>query len=316
MSPKGRNTSIGCNSCGVDSSLQAILYIKGFCIIQENIKRISLVIVGAIITAIGLQFFLLPNHLIDGGVTGVSIVMAKLSGLPLSLFLVLFNVPFIILGGKKFGKEFATYSTIGILTLAALTLVHVPNGLTDVPLLAAVFGGMIVGVGVGIVVRYGGIIDGADTVALMIDRVSMFSVGEAIMAINAIIITAAGFVFGWDAAMYSLIAYFVAHKAIDVAVDGLNESRSMWIVSLQVRKVGKIINELVEEPVTYVKESDASDREPHGVMLVVITRFEEEKVKRAIRKVDPRAFIVVTSAHEVVGKISEGSLYRETAIDK
>jgi uncharacterized membrane-anchored protein YitT (DUF2179 family) len=277
----------------------------------EQLKKISLVLLGAAITAAGLQFFLLPNHLIDGGVTGLSIVIARLTGLPLGSLLVILNVPFMILGSKKFGREFAVYSTMGILTLAALTFVHVPHGLTSVPILASVFGGMVVGIGVGIVVRYGGVIDGADTVALLIDRVSVFSVGEAIMGINGIIIAAAGFVFGWDAAMYSLIAYFVAHKAIDITVDGLNESRSMWIVSLHVRDIGKVINELMQEPVTYIKESDPQHIEPHGMLLAVITRFEEEKVKKAVRKIDPRAFIVVTSAHEVIGKISEGSLYRK-----
>ncbi len=270
-----------------------------------------LVLLGSAVTAVGLQFFLLPNHLIDGGVTGLSIIMSRLSGLPLGMFLILFNAPFIVLGYKKFGKEFAALSLAGITMLAALTVVHVPQGLTDVPLLAAVFGGMIVGMGVGTVIRYGGIIDGADTIALLIDRVTFFSVGEAIMAINSVIITLSGFVFGWDAAMYSLIAYFVAHKAIDVTVDGLNESRSVWIVSMNVRAIGRVVNELFEEPVTYVKESNPDDLEPHGVMLAVITRFEEERLKNAIRKVDPQAFIVVTTAHEVIGKISEGSLYRE-----
>lgn len=249
--------------------------------------------------------------MIDGGVTGASIVAAHVTGIPLGILLVVLNAPFILLGYKKFGKSFAAYSTLGIVTLAALTFLHVPHGLTDIPMLAAVFGGMIVGVGVGMVVRYGGIIDGADTVALMIDRITVFSVGEAILFINCIIITIAGFVFGWDAAMYSLIAYFVAHKAIDVTIDGLNESRSMWIVSLDVRKLGKVINELIEEPVTYVKESSPEDREPHGVMLAVITRFEEQRVKAAVRKVDPRAYIVVTTAHEIIGKVSEGSLNRE-----
>jgi len=249
----------------------------------------------------------------DGGVTGLSIIFAQLSGLPLGIFLLALNIPFIILGYRKFGRAFALYSTIGIIALALMTFVHVPHGLTDIPILAAVFGGMVVGIGVGIVVRYGGIIDGADTIALLIDRVTVFSIGEAIMVINGIIITAAGFVFGWDAAMYSLVAYFVAHKAIDVTVEGLNESRSLWIVSMNVRAIGKVINEIIEEPVTYVKESNPSDREPHGVMLAVITRFEEEKAKSAIRKVDPKAYIVVTSAHEVIGKISEGSLYRTTS---
>lgn len=271
-----------------------------------------LVLLGGVITAVGLQFFLLPNHLLDGGVTGLSIISAELSGLPLGLFLVLLNAPFVFLGYKKYGRAFACYSLVGIVTLASLTFVHVPHGFTDVPILAAVFGGMIVGIGVGIAVRYGGIIDGADTIAVMIDRETVFSVSEAIMAINAVIIAIAGFVFGWEQALYSLIAYFVAHKAIDVTVEGLDESRSVWVVSMDVRAIGKAINELIQEPVTYVKESDPNDREPHGVMLAVITRLEEQKVKTAIRAIDPKAYIVMTSAHEVVGKISEGSLHRGT----
>lgn len=295
----------------MEQNAAGLYYIEEAILITlEHAKRISLVMLGGIITAVGLQFFLLPNHLVDGGVTGISIIAARVLDLPLGLFLIILNLPFIALGYRKFGKDFAAYSILGIVTLAALTFAHVPHGLTDIPILAAVFGGMIVGIGIGIVVRYGGIIDGADTVALIIDRVTIFSIGEAIMVINGIIISIAGFVFGWDAAMYSLIAYFVAHKAIDVTVEGLNESRSMWIVSMKVRKIGNLINDLIEEPVTYVKESNPKDLEPHGVMLAVITRFEEQKVKNAVRKVDPRAYIVVTSAHEVIGKVSEGSIHR------
>jgi uncharacterized membrane-anchored protein YitT (DUF2179 family) len=281
----------------------------------DIVKRIILVLLGSLIAAVGLQFFLLPNHMIDGGVTGLSIIAAQLSGWPLGLFLVLLNIPFIFFGYKKFGKAFACYSIIGIVALALLTFVHASHGFTGVPTLAAVFGGMFVGIGVGIVVRYGGIIDGADTIALLIDRETIFSVSEAIMAINGVIITLAGFVFGWEQALYSLIAYFVAHKAIDITVEGLDESRGVWIVSMHVRAIGKVINELIEEPVTYIKESDPDDREPHGVMLVVITRLEEQKVKAAIRSIDPKAYIVMTKAHEVVGKISEGSLHRGTEID-
>lgn len=249
--------------------------------------------------------------MIDGGVTGLSIIAAKLSGLPLGLFLILLNIPFVFFGYKKFGKAFAIYSIIGIVGLALLTFLHVAHGFTNVPILAAVFGGMIVGLGVGIVVRYGGIIDGADTIAVLIDRETMFSVSEAILAINGVIISLAGFVFGWEQALYSLIAYFVAHKVVDVTVEGLDESRSVWIVSMHVRDIGKAINMLIEEPVTYVKESNPKDREPHGVMLAVITRLEEQKIKAAVRAIDPKAYIVMTNAHEVIGKVSEGSLYRE-----
>ena len=249
----------------------------------------------------------------DGGATGLSIIAAHLSGVPLAFYLIVFNIPFIYLGYKKFGRDFAAYSILGVTTLALLTLVHISTGFTDVPILAAVFGGLFVGIGVGLVVRYGGILDGADTIAVLIDRVTVFSVSEAIMAINGLIITLAGFVFGWEQALYSLIAYFVAHKAIDITVEGLDTSRSVTIVSMQVRDIGQAINELIEEPVTYLKESDPADREPHGVMLAVITRFQEQKVKKIIRKTDPKAFIVIADAHEVLGKISEDSLHRAVA---
>lgn len=275
----------------------------------ETIKRVVFVLLGSAIAAVGLQFFLLPNHLLDGGVTGVSIIAAHLSGLPLGLFLIVFNAPFIVLGHKKFGAEFAVLSVIGTVTFAALTFVHVEHGFTDVPILAAVFGGIFVGVGVGLVVRYGGIIDGFDTIAVMIDHNTVFSVGEAIMTINSIIIALAGFVFGWEQALYSLIAYFVAHKAIDTTVEGLDESRVLWIVSMHVREIGAEINHLLNEPVTYVKESNANDREPHGVMFVVLTRINERKVQAAVRAIDKYAFMTMTDAHEVGGKLSEGSLH-------
>jgi len=261
-----------------------------------------MIFIGSTLAAVGLQFFLLPNHLLDGGVTGVSILSAFLTGLPVGLFLLVLNIPFIYLGWKKFGKTFALCSSIGIVTLAALTFFHVPEGFTDIPILAAVFGGIFVGIGSGLVIRYGGVIDGTDIVAVLIDRVTVFSIGEAIMVINGLIIAGAGFVFGWENALYSLIAYFVAHKAIDVTVEGLNESRSVWIVSMHVRDIGPVINEVIEEPVTYLKESNPKDPEPHGILLAVITRFEEQKIKTAVREVDPHAFIVISSAHEVIGE--------------
>jgi uncharacterized membrane-anchored protein YitT (DUF2179 family) len=259
-----------------------------------------MVLAGSSIAAIGLQFFLLPNNLLDGGVTGIAIISAYLSGLPFGAFLLLFNIPFVIVGFRKFGKDFALYSILGIVVLAALTFVHVPHGFTDQPILAAIFGGIFVGIGSGLVIRYGGIIDGADTIAILIDKVTVFTVGEAIMVINGLIIAVAGFVFGWENALYSSIAYFVAHKAIDVTVEGLNESRSVWVVSMQVREIGKIINKVIEEPVTYLKESNPKDPEPHGILLAVITRFEEQKIKAAIHSVDKAAFVVISNAHEIM----------------
>jgi len=266
----------------------------------NKVKRVLLVLLGSSVAAVGLQFFLLPNNLLDGGVTGIAIISAYLSGIPFGALLLLLNIPFVIVGYRKFGKDFAFYSTIGIVALAALTFFHIPHGFTDQPILAAIFGGIFVGVGSGLVIRYGGIIDGSDTIAILIDRVTVFSIGEAIMVINGAIIALAGFVFGWENALYSLIAYFVAHKAIDVTVEGLNESRTVWVVSMKVREIGKVINRVIEEPVTYLKEANKNNSEPHGILLAVITRFEEQKIKAAIHSVDEKAFVVISNAHEIM----------------
>jgi uncharacterized membrane-anchored protein YitT (DUF2179 family) len=262
-----------------------------------------LVLLGSVIAAAGLQFFLIPNHLLDGGVTGLSIISAYLLHLPIALFLVLFNIPFVYLGYKKLGKRFALYSAFGIILLALLTLVfHPAQGITTQPILAAIFGGITVGIGVGIAIRYGGTLDGGDTIAILVDKVTSFSVGEVIMFMNGIILTASGFVFGWDNAMYSIVAYFVAHKAIDVTVEGLNESRSVWIVSKHYKVIGKAIEWQTGRKVTFVKDSNIQRGVPRGIILAVITRFEEQKMKTVIHRVDPKAFVVIQNAHEIIGK--------------
>jgi uncharacterized membrane-anchored protein YitT (DUF2179 family) len=256
---------------------------------------------GSIIAAIGLQFFLIPNHLTDGGVVGISIIGAQLFNLPIGLFLIALNIPFIYLGFKKLGKEFALYSIFGILALASMTVaIHSTVAATTEPILAAVFGGAIVGIGVGLVIRYGGTLDGADTVAILIDKKTPFSIGEAIMFMNIFILTASGFVFGWDNAMYSMIAYYVAHKAIDVTVEGLDDSKSVWIVSKKYEEIGAAIQKELGEKVTYVNGKKVNGIISDGVMLVVITRMQEMKLKALVRKYDRRAFIVMNDAHEII----------------
>lgn len=253
---------------------------------------------------------MLPNKLLDGGVVGLSIIGAHLSHLPLGIFLVLLNIPFIFLGYRKLGKTFAIYSSIGIVALALMTaFIHPSIGATSDPVLAAVFGGIIVGAGVGIVIRYGGTLDGADTVAILIDKRTPFSVGEAIMFMNIFILSASGFVFGWNNAMYSLIAYFVAHKAIDIAVEGLNESRGVWIVSKKYRSIGQAIRDEIGRKVTYINGQTEEDIVTDGVILSVIPRFEEHRLKTIIHRVDPKAFILIGNAHEIIDKNTRQELF-------
>jgi uncharacterized membrane-anchored protein YitT (DUF2179 family) len=267
------------------------------------IKSTVGIITGAVIAAVGLEAFLLPNHLLDGGIVGISIIGAQLLGLPIAVFLFFLNLPFIFLGYKKLGKQFAVASMIGIVALSAATvLLHNIGSATTEPILAAVFGGAIVGCGVGIVIRYGGTLDGAEIVAILADKRSPFSVGEVVMFMNLFIIGSAGFVFDWNSAMYSLIAYFVAFKVIDITVEGLNESKSVWIVSNEYKKIGQAIYDELGRKVTYVNGQSDAGLISDGVILSVITRIEEQHLKAIVKECDPSAFVVINSAHEVMGK--------------
>lgn len=267
------------------------------------IKQTIAIIIGALVAAIGLEAFIVPNHLTDGGVVGVSIIAAEVLSLPIGIFLFIINIPFIYLGYKRLGKHFALASIFGVSILSiATTVMHGHFIATPDPILAAVFGGTIVGAGVGFVIRYGGTMDGTEIIAILIDKKSPFSVGEIIMFINIFILGSAGFVFGWDKAMYSFIAYFVAFKVIDITVEGLDEAKSVWIVSAQYKKIGNAIQRELGRKVTYVNGRSESTLVSDGVILSVITRIEEQRLKEIIRAYDPKAFVVINNVHDVMGK--------------
>ncbi|HYF97310.1 MAG TPA: YitT family protein [Patescibacteria group bacterium] len=266
-------------------------------------NRVVVLTTGAFIASIGIEFFLVPNEIIDGGIVGLSIMGAHLTHIPLGIFLFLLNLPFIWLGLRRLGKLFAISSLFGVTIFSLLTgLFHPSTGATSDPILAAVFGGAIIGLGVGIVIRYGGTLDGTEIVAVLAGKKSIFSVGEVIMFLNLFILSSAGFVFGWDKAMYSLIAFFVAHKVIDATVEGLDESKSVWIVSEKYRDLGKAIEKELGRKVTYINGHSESSHIADGVMFSVITRIEEQKLKSIVKKYDRNAFVVISNVHEVMGK--------------
>lgn len=212
-----------------------------------------MVITGAIIMAIGLEQFLVPNNILDGGIVGISIIVSHLSGLPLGLFIFLLNIPFFFLGYKQIGKTFALSTALGITTLSIATvLLHPIEPVTNDLLLSTVFGGIVLGTGVGIVIRYGGSLDGTEIMAILFNKNSPFSVGEIIMFFNLIIFAIAGFVFTWEQAMYSVLAYFIAYKTIDVVIQGLDESKSVYIISEEYEEIGRAIMDRLGRGVTYL----------------------------------------------------------------
>ncbi|ULL14110.1 YitT family protein [Paenibacillus sp. H1-7] len=268
----------------------------------QLIKRTFFMLLGAAFVSVGLEIFLVPNKIIDGGVVGISIILSHLTKLPLGIFLLLINLPFLFLGYKQIGKTFALSTLISVLFMSVgTTLLHPVPPLTIDPLLAAVFGGIIVGIGVGLVIRSGGSLDGTEIVAILFNKKTPFSVGEIVMFFNFFILGSAGFVFGWDHAMYSLIAYYIAFKMIDITIEGFDESKSVWIISDNYREIGEALLSRLGRGVTYLNGEGGFSGGEKRVIFCVITRLEEAKLKSIVEEHDSTAFLAIGNIHDVKG---------------
>ncbi|MEH7415309.1 YitT family protein [Neobacillus drentensis] len=266
------------------------------------IVRIIMITIGAILMATGLEIFLVPNHVIDGGITGISIMLAHITGWKLGLFLFVLNLPFVYMGYKQMGKTFAFSTIYGIIVLSIFTsFFHPIPPFTEDILLATLFGGMILGIGVGLVIRNGGALDGTEILALVINKKVPFSVGQIIMFMNIFILGAAGFVFSWDRAMYSLLAYVIASKAIDTVVQGLEETKSVWIISDNADEIGDAVNDRLGRGVTYLNGEGAYTGDNKKVIFSIISRLEESKLTTIVEEIDPTAFLAIADIAEVRG---------------
>lgn len=268
----------------------------------EILRRVLFITLGASLVAVALEIFLVPNHIIDGGIVGISIIVAHLTKLPLGLFLFLLNLPFLVLGYKQIGKTFAMSTLYGVSVMSIGTfLLHPVAPLTEEYFLASIFGGVILGIGVGIVIRFGGSLDGTEIVAILLNKRLPFSVGEIVMFFNLFILCSAGFVFGWDRAMYSLFAYYIAFKLIDITIEGFEESKSVWIISEEAQEIGSAIMSRLGRGVTYLHGEGGFTGGQKRVIFCVITRLEEAKMKSIVHELDPIAFLAVGNIHDVKG---------------
>jgi len=265
-------------------------------------RRTTGIFIGAVFLSVGLEIFLVPNKIIDGGIVGISIILSHLTGWKIGLFLFFLNLPFLLLGYKQIGKTFALSTLFGVTVMSiATTLLHPIPVITHDPLLAAVFGGLILGIGVGLVIRYGGSLDGTEIVAILFNKKTPFSVGEIVMFFNLFILGSAGFVFGWDHAMYSLIAYFIAYKMIDITIEGFDESKSVWIISDYHRGIGDAILARLGRGVTYLDGEGGYSGDAKKVIFCVITRLEQAKLKYLVEEIDPSAFLAIGNIHDIKG---------------
>lgn len=265
-------------------------------------KRLLLITIGAAIAAIGLKIFLVPNSIIDGGVVGLSIMGETITGLPFGVIFVIMSIPFVVYGWKRLGRAFALYTFYAIVALSIFSGVfsQYPPLTTD-SFLAAIFGGIIDGLGVGLIIRYGGSLDGTEIVAIDFDRRSVFSTGEVLMCINLFILSGAGFLFGWDKAMYSLVAYFVISKVIDVVVEGLNESYSAMIVTENPEELKTTLANDMGRGVTVLYGEGGYSREKKQVLYCIVSRLEIDKLKEYVSDIDDSAFITITPVNDIIG---------------
>ena len=270
--------------------------------LRSHFGKYLTIVVGAVIASAGLEIFLIPNQIIDGGVVGVSIMMSAVTGMPLGVFLVGLNLPFLYIGYRQLGRSFVVATAVAILCLSLWSEVFAPvPRITEDFFLAAIFGGIIDGIGVGLIMRAGGSLDGTEIVAIILDRRTVFSVGEVVMFINLFILSAAGFLFGWDKAMYSLVAYFVIAKMIDVVLKGLDESYAVMIVTNHNEEVAEALLHRLGRGVTILHGAGGYSGEDREILYSVVTRLELGKLKEVILEEDPEAFVTIHQIHDIVG---------------
>lgn len=273
-------------------------------IFTRVILRLFLITLGAFIYALGLEGFLIPNSFMDGGVTGVSIIASHLTAGSLSIFLILFNIPFLFFAYKLMGKKFTVFSLYGIIVLSIATAVfrNIPV-FTDEMLLATIFGGGMLGIGLGIVIRYGAAMDGSEILGVVLSSKFPFNVSDFIMAFNIIVFTVGGFVFGAEAAMYSVVAYLIAAKVMDTVVDGFNQLSSFYIITDKAEEMGQAIVEELGKTVTYMHAEGGYSKNQIKIIYVIVSILEESQLRDLINDIDEHAFVSVSTVNEVKGKL-------------
>lgn len=260
-------------------------------------------LIGATIASIGLELFLIPNQVIDGGVVGLSIMGHYMfDNIPFGVFLVVLNLPFLYIGYKHIGKNFAVATVVAVIMLSFCSEVaETFPKVTNDAFLAAIFGGIIDGIGVGIIMRAGGSLDGTEIVAIIADKHSPFSVGEVVMFINLFILSGAGLLFSWDKAMYSLVAYFVIAKMIDVVTKGFDETYAVMIVTNIPIEVTDELNAQLGRGVTILHGQGGYTKLPKEILYCVVNRLEVTKVKEIVLAMDENAFVTINSVYDIVG---------------
>lgn len=272
----------------------------------QGLLQMVLLLAGVFSAALGLKGFLLPNEFIDGGVTGISMLVSHVSGISLSVLILVINIPFIILGYYQLGPRFATKTLLTIMALSGALLVVSFPVLTQDKLLIAVFGGFFLGAGIGLAMRGGGVLDGTEILAVYISRKLPGSIGDIIMIINIMIFGVAAWVLSVETALYSILAYLSAAKTVDFILVGIEEYTSLTIISFHSTEIRQLITDKLHRGATVYECTQGFGSHGHQRLKVeaiftVVTRLEVISLTKEIHAIDPQAFVVMQSVSDTRG---------------
>ncbi|RHU71613.1 YitT family protein [Butyribacter intestini] len=258
--------------------------------------------IGSIIAAFAIEEFLVPNTILDGGVIGIGIMINNLTKLPLSMLTIILNIPFLLFGLHKLGKIFIIKAAYCMIIFSLFVSLFAPwTNATDETFLAVCYGGVILGIGVGLIIKFGGCLDGTETVAIILNRKFGLAVGQMVLIMNLVIYSIAGILFGPDRAMYSLLTYFITSKVLDVVENGVNTAKAATIITDDAKEISDKIYQTLGRTVTLM-EGEGLVSGKKVVLYCVITRFEVRELTNIINSIDTSAFVSITDVSEIIGK--------------
>ena len=268
------------------------------------LANLAMIVAGIFSAGMGIHGFLFSSHFIDGGVTGISMLVATVTGVPLPVLIFALNVPFVVLGYRQIGRAFAIRSALAIVGLSiCLATVHFPDVTADL-LLTAIFGGFFLGAGIGLAIRGGAVLDGTEIAALLISKkVEIFRVGDIILAMNIVIFLSAAYFLGIDKSLYSILTYIAASKTLDFLLHGLEEYTAITIVSQKNEPIRQAITHSLGRGVTVYKGKGGHTGADQDILFCVVTRLEIGKVRAIIREHDPSAFTIIYPLADVKGGV-------------
>ncbi|HUR11596.1 MAG TPA: YitT family protein [Flavitalea sp.] len=274
--------------------------------IWQNIKSALLIIIGILSAGFGLNSFLLPNRFIDGGATGIALLIVEVTKSPLSYIIILVNIPFVYLGWRQLGGGFALKMVLAILGLAlCIAFINYPI-VTNDKLLVAVFGGFFLGMGIGFAIRGGAVLDGSEVLAIFVSKKTGSTIGDIIMLINVLIFSSAVYLLSVETALYSMLTYIAAAKTVDFIIEGIEEYTGVTIISTKSVEISKMITEKLGRGITLYRGAGGYGKQGYvtqdiDIIFSVVTRLEISKLRSEIELLDPNAFVVMNTIKDTKG---------------